>query len=261
MPLSAIDVATLLTDKEENLKLEQIQTTHISILDLLGDPGNPLYTEPHSMAEHFVAMLVGTRSIGELPSRGCCRDSKAAGHVYKDEARQACQKILRCMDVRLLDGDLVVPTCLRMPTLIHPTRHFIQMYYNLDAQGHYASQFPSRGQGFQQLRGDIRASIVPRDFRALPTEVWEAVDAYFHREELETRAYQDRDEDQDMSTDTEVAVMVRWLQVNDPPQPRHHYRRLYTTRLCWLQPLNLQNNSTTTILMIRSSTLMQSSLT
>ena len=53
MPSPAIDINALLTDEEENLKLEQISTTHPGILDLLGDPGNPLYTEPHSMAKHF----------------------------------------------------------------------------------------------------------------------------------------------------------------------------------------------------------------
>ena len=67
MPLPAIDIPALLTDEEENLKLEQINATHISILDFLGDPGNPLYAEPHSMAEHFDAMMVGAHSIGELP--------------------------------------------------------------------------------------------------------------------------------------------------------------------------------------------------
>ena len=74
MPLPAIDINTLLTDEEENLKLEQINATHLGILDLLGDPGNPLYAKPHSMAEHFDAMMIGTHSIGELPSRGHCRD-------------------------------------------------------------------------------------------------------------------------------------------------------------------------------------------
>ena len=46
MPSPAIDINALLTDEEENLKLEQISTTHPRILDLLGDPGNLLYTEP-----------------------------------------------------------------------------------------------------------------------------------------------------------------------------------------------------------------------
>ena len=210
-PLPAIDIDALLTDEEENLKLEQINTTHLSILDLLGDPGNPLYAKPHSMAKHFNAMIIGTRSIGELPSQGHCRDPEVLTHVYEDKAQQACQKILRCLDVRVLDRDLVVPTCLWMPMLILPTGHFMQLYYNPDAQGHYALQFLSGGQGFLQPRGDIRESIMPRGFRALPADVWEAVDVYFHREELEDEASRDADGDQEMSTDTEVATMVRWL--------------------------------------------------
>ena len=135
MPSPAINIDTLLTDEEENLKLEQISATHPGILDLLGDPGNPLYAEPHSMAEQFDAMMLGTRAIGQLPNRGHCKDSEALAHVYEDEAQQACQKILRCLDVRVLDGDLIVLTCLRMPTLVLPTGHFMQLYYNLDAQG------------------------------------------------------------------------------------------------------------------------------
>ena len=48
---------------------------HVSIMDLLGDPGNPLYAEPHSMAEHYEAMLVGARALSDLPECTCCRDS------------------------------------------------------------------------------------------------------------------------------------------------------------------------------------------
>ena len=135
---AAIDSNALLTDEEENLKLEQINATHLGILDLLGDLGNPLYAEPHSMAEHFDAMMIGTRSVGKLPSQWHCRDPEALTHVYEDEAQQAFQKILRCLDVRVLDGDLIVLTCLRMPTLILPTLCFMQLYYNPDAQGCYA---------------------------------------------------------------------------------------------------------------------------
>ena len=111
-PSPAIDIDALLTDKEENLKLEQISATHPGILDLLGDPGNLLYAEPHSMAEHFDAMMIGTHSVGQLPNREHCRDLEALARMYENEAWQACQKILRCLDVRVLDGDLIVPTCL-----------------------------------------------------------------------------------------------------------------------------------------------------
>ena len=118
--------------------------------------------------------------------------------------------------MRVLDRDIVVPTCLCTPTLILSPRHFVQLYYNPDVQGRYASQFPSRGQGFLQPRGDIRASIVPRDFRALPIDVQEAVEVYFHKEELEDWMEKDPGEDQDMSTDTEAAGTVRQLQMGDP---------------------------------------------
>ena len=72
-----IDLATLLDQEEENLKLRQINVTRASIMDLLGDPSNPLYTELHSMAEHYDAMLVGARALGDLPKHTHCRDSGA----------------------------------------------------------------------------------------------------------------------------------------------------------------------------------------
>ena len=205
-PLPAIDLATLLTDEEENLKPEQMNVAHISVMDLLGDPGNPLYAEPHSMAEHFNAMTAGACAIGDLPGRTRCRDDDTTTCIYEDEARQVCQKILRYLDMRVMDRDLIMPTCLWMPTLILPTRCFAKMYYDPDAQGQYTSQFPTGGQGFMQPQGDIRTSIVPRDFPMLPTDVREVVDQYFHREELERRA--DLDEEEYMSTDMEAAKTV-----------------------------------------------------
>ena len=63
-------------------------------------------------------------------------------------------------------------------------------------------------------RGDIKTSIVPRNFHVLPTDVREVVDQYFHREELERRV--DLDEEESMSTDTEAAETVRWLQLDSP---------------------------------------------
>ena len=102
------------------------------------------------MAKHFDAMLAGTRAIGELPSRMHCRDGDATAHVYKDKMRQVCQKILRCLNMRVMDRDLVVPTCLQTPTLILPTGCFMKMYYHPDTQGQYASQFLASSQGFMQ---------------------------------------------------------------------------------------------------------------
>ena len=75
VPMPPMDLAALLDNEEENLKLRQINVTHVSIMDLLGDPGNPLYAEPHSMAKHYDAMLAGTRALGDLPEHTHCRDS------------------------------------------------------------------------------------------------------------------------------------------------------------------------------------------
>ena len=212
--MPSVDLAALLDDEEENLKLRQIDVTHVSIMDLLGDPGNPLYAEPHSIAKHYDAMLVGTRALGDLPKHTHCRNLSVTARVHKDEAQQVCQKILRCLDMRVMDGDLVVLTCLRTPTLILPARRFVHLYYDLDAQGQYASNFPTRDQGFLQPRGDIRTSIIPRNFRILPDDVREVVDLYFHREELE--AEENQESDDCMITDTEAANTVRCLQLHCP---------------------------------------------
>ena len=164
------------------------------------------------MAEHYEAMLAGACALSDLPERTRCRDSGTMGRVHEDEAGQVCQKILRCLDMRVMDGDLVVLTCLRMPTLILPAGCFVQLYYDPDAQGQYASHFPTGGQGFLQPRGDIRTSIVPRNFRILPADVREVVNLYFHREGLEVEKNQESDDC--MSTDTEAANTVRHLQLH-----------------------------------------------
>ena len=212
--MPSVDIAALLDDKEENLRLRQINVTHVSIMDLLGDPGNPLYAEPHSMAKHYDAMLVGTHALGDLPKRTRCRDWSMTARVHEDEAQQVCQKILRCLDMRVMDGDLIVPTCLRTPMLILPARCFVQLYYDLEAQGQYASDFPTMGQGFLQPRGDIRTSIIPRNFRILPDDVREVIDLYFHREGLDVQTNQESDDC--VSTNTEAANTVRHLQLHCP---------------------------------------------
>ena len=181
-------------------------------MDLLGDPGNPLYAELHSMAEHYNAMLVGARALGDLPECTRCRDSSVTAQVHEDEAQQVCQKILRCLEMRVMDGDLIVPTYLRTPMLILSARRFVQLYYDPDAQGQYASDFPTRCQGFLQPRGDIRTSIVPRNFRIVPDDVREVVDLYFHREGLDVQENQESDDCK--STDTEADNPLRRLQLH-----------------------------------------------
>ena len=127
-----------------------MNVSHVSVIELLGDSGNPLYAEPHSMAEHFDTMTAGAHAIGKLPGQTRCRDDDMTAHIYKDEAKQVRQNILRYLDIRVMDGDLIVPTCLRTPTLILPAGCFAVMYYDPDTQGQYTFQFPTGGQGFMQ---------------------------------------------------------------------------------------------------------------
>ena len=242
MPMPVIDVEVLLTDQEENLKLKQIRGTHPGILDLLGNPGSPLYAEPLSMMEHFDAMVVGTCHLGDLPKQRCCKDMEMTTWVYEEEAWQVCQKILGCLDMKVPDGNVVVPTCLHMLTLILPHRCFLQLYFDPDNQGRYASRFLNGGQGFLQPRGDIQASIVPKDFRALPTDVQGAIDAYFHRKELEDWAEQDHNEDQEMSTDTEAAQIMNCVWVIQWCQ--HLCRQPCMSHSCWpLLPDQMSRNT------------------
>ena len=63
-------------------------------MDLLGDPGNPLYSEPHSMAEHFDALIADAHAIGDLPGCTRCKDGDATARVHDEEATQVHQKIL-----------------------------------------------------------------------------------------------------------------------------------------------------------------------
>ena len=70
MPPPAIDIYALLTNEEENLKLEQINATHLGILDLLGDPGNHCMPNPTACPNIFYTMMIGAHSVGELPVEG-----------------------------------------------------------------------------------------------------------------------------------------------------------------------------------------------
>ena len=212
-PIPPINIPALLHDAKENLKLEQIKGTHPGVMDLLGDPGSPLYAEQLSMTEFFDVMIVGAHHIGDMPKRGHCKDFQTATHVYKDEKHQVIQKIFGCLDMRVIDRNLVMLTCLHMPTLILPHKHFAELYFDPDNQGRYASKFQSGGGGFLQLWGDILSSIVPKNFRTLPTNIRQVIDSYFNREELEAYALVgltngDQDGDQEMSTNTEAAWTV-----------------------------------------------------
>ena len=95
-----------------HLKLEQIKGTQSGIMDLLGNVGSCLYAKPLSMTKFFDTMIVSACHIGDMPKWGCCKDLQAATWVYEEEKCQVIQKILSCLHMRVMDGNLVMPLCL-----------------------------------------------------------------------------------------------------------------------------------------------------
>ena len=144
-PLLPINMAALLKDPKENLKLEQIKSTHLGVMELLGDLGSPLYAEPLSMTEFFDAMIIRSHHIGEMPKQGWCKDLQMAAQVYEDEKQQVLQKILGCLDMRVLDGNFIVPMCLHTPTLILPPMWFRELYFNANVKVGMSLSFQAEG--------------------------------------------------------------------------------------------------------------------
>ena len=134
---------------------------------------------PIAWQKHFDALIAGTRAIGELPGHMRCKDGDTTARVHDEEATQVRQKILQCLDMRVLDRDLVVPTCLRNAYLDPPP--LVASCSCTSTRTDKGSTLPSfrrTAKGFLQPRGDIRTSIVPRDFCQLPVDVQPLIDQY-----------------------------------------------------------------------------------
>ena len=118
--------------------------------------------------------------------------------------------------MRVMDGDLVILTCLRMPTLILPTGHFVQMYYNPRRPGTVCtSHFPiwrprlpaasGRHPGHPSSPGTSERFLPMCEKSSIYTSTGRSL-----------RQGQDLEEDECMSTDTEAANTVRRLQLHCP---------------------------------------------
>ena len=123
------------------------------------------------------------------------------------------RKILSYKDCRKMDCGIVVPTCLRTPTLVLPSSECMRRYHSPHLQGLFAHKYPENGFGYIQPRGDLRDSIVPPDFRQLPDLATEALQT-LSREDATPRP------SPNASTDTEAATHIHRLcmqpQVHDP---------------------------------------------
>ena len=126
-------------------------------MDLMGDANSALYAELASMAQVYDLMHAGAHDIRLLPpwSR---KTRKETSDVYKQERMELLRKILSYKDCRKVDCGIIVPTCLRMPTLVLPLAECMQRYHNPCLQGLFAHKYLENGFGFVQPRGDLRDS-------------------------------------------------------------------------------------------------------
>ena len=128
-------------------------------MDMMGDADSALYAEPTSMAQVYDLMHTGTRNIGLLPP-----GSRKSKEQYWQERMEVLCKILSYKDCHKVDCGIIMPTCLRTPTLVLLPSECMRRYHDPHLQGLFAHKYPENGFGLVQPRGDIRDSIVPPDF-------------------------------------------------------------------------------------------------
>ena len=148
-----------------------MKASHHRAMQLLGDPGSPLYAEPLSMAEYYNAMLTGTRHIGYMLICPHCCSHDMMAKVYLQEKHQVIQKILGCLELRVYNGDIVVPVCLHTPTLVLPPSLFEEHYFDPSKQVPFASMYLQGSHSPIQPRGNNPQFIVPKNFWQPPTDV------------------------------------------------------------------------------------------
>ena len=158
-----LSVDALMRDNEEEIRRMDMFHMFKRGMDIMGDASSALYAEPSSMAQVYDMMHAGAGDIGLLPPRSR-KTKKEMGKVYRQERMELLRKILSYKDCQKVDCGIVVPTCLRTPTLILPTSKFMWRYHNPHLQGLFTSKYPENGFGYVQPRRDLRDCIVPPDF-------------------------------------------------------------------------------------------------
>ena len=166
-----LTVEALVKDPEEDQRSAQMEVIFKGAMQLLGDPDCVLYAEPSSMAQYYDLMVAGSRHIGYLPDRPSRKTAEGVAKLYLQERGELLNKIDSYLENRRVQCNIVVPTCLRTPVLILDPKECMHRYHDPEFQGAYPTQFPVEGFGFVQPRNDLRRSIIPPNFRKLPTRV------------------------------------------------------------------------------------------
>ena len=198
-----LSVKALMKDDEEEIRRADMFRMFKTGMDIMGDADSTLYAEPSSMAQVYDMMYAGVRDIGLLLPLSR-KTKKETSDIYKQERMELLRKILSYKDCRKMDCGIVMPTCLRMLTLVLPSSECMRRYHSPHLQGLFAHKYPENGFGFVQPRGDLRDSIVLPDFRQLPDLATEALQT-LSREDATPRP------SQNASTDTETTTHVHRL--------------------------------------------------
>ena len=180
-----LSVDTLVCSPEENERSAQMEKVYEGAMQLLGHPDGVLYAKPLSMAQHYDLMVAGSRHIGYLPERSSRKTAEDVAALFMRERGKLLTRIRSYVDNRTMECNIIVPTCLRMPVLILDPKECMRRYHDPTLQGEFPTDFPVKGFGFVQPRNDLRRSIIPPNFRELPSRVaaamttliWEDVQA------------------------------------------------------------------------------------
>ena len=170
-----LSVDTLVRSPEENERSAQMENVYEGAMQLLGEPDSFLYAEPLSMAQHYDLMVAGSRHIGYLPERSSRKTAEDVAALFLRERGELLTKIRSYVDNRTMECNIIVPTCLRTPVLILDPKECMRRYHDPTLQGAFPTDFPVNGFGYVQPRNDLRRSIIPPNFRELPSRVAAAV--------------------------------------------------------------------------------------
>ena len=166
-----LSVDTLVRSPEENERSAQMEKVYEGAMQLLGHPDGVLYAEPLSMAQHYDLMVAGSRHIGYLPERSSRKTAEDVAALFLRERGELLTRIRSYVDNRTMECNIVVPTCLRTPVLILDPKECMHRYHDPTLQGEFPTNFPVKGFGFVQPHNDLRRSIIPPNFRELPSRV------------------------------------------------------------------------------------------
>ena len=155
-----LSVDALMKDDEEEIWRADMFHMFKTGMDIMGDANSTLYTEPSLMAQVYDMIYAGARDIGLLPPR-----SRKTKKETGKERMELLRKILSYKDCQKMDCGIVVPTCLRMLTLVLPLSECMRRYHSPHLQGLFAHKYPENGFGYMQPRGDLRDCIVLPDFQ------------------------------------------------------------------------------------------------